>query len=134
MSNSMIAIAKDLRPLLVERPELAALVGQNIFPLYAPEDTTGDFIIYQRTDGGCEVNLMCVSSEWCEVTFNAVSDSYERSVEIAEAIRSTLQGGTVVKNDVILDRISEDYVGVNNAIKYVQILVFSIGKPKKDGQ
>ena len=134
MNNSMISIAKDLRPLLIARPELAELVGQKIFPLYAPEDTTGDFIIYQRTDGGSEVNQMCVSAEWCEVTFNAVSDSYESSVEIAEAIRSTFQGGTVIENDVILDRMSEDYIGVNNAIKYVQILVFSIGKPKKDGQ
>lgn len=129
--SSKLSIAKDLRPLLISKPILTALVGQNIFPLYAPEETKGDFIIYQRTDGGSERNLMGISDEWCEVTFNAVSDSYERSVDIAEAVRSALQDITVDGEDLILDHVAEDYIGVNNVIKYVQILVFALGKPEK---
>jgi hypothetical protein len=129
--SSKLSIAKDLRPLLLAKPDLTALVGQNIFPLYVPEGTSGDFILYQRTGGGSERNNMGVSDEWCDITFNAVSDSYVRSVEIAEQIRVAFQDITVEEEPLILTHNSEDYIGVGNVIKYVQILVFSLGKPEE---
>lgn len=129
--SSKLSIAKELRPLLLARPSLAALVGQNIFPLYATGEPNGDFILYQRTDGGSVTNQMCVTDEWCDVTFNTVSESYERSVDIAEALRSVLQDVSIDGEPMILDHAHEDYVGEGNVIKCVQVLVFSIGpKPK----
>ena len=129
---SKISIAKDLRPMLLAREELTALVGENIFPLYATEGTVGDFILYQRTAGGSEVNQMSLSAEWCEVTFNVVSDVYVKGVEIAEELRSALQDIYVDdKDQLVMTNSHEDFVGENNVVKYVQILVFSIGKSQE---
>ena len=129
---SKISIAKDLRPMLLARESLASLVGENIFPLYAPEGTTGDFILYQRTAGGSELNQMSLTSEWCEVTFNVVSDDYVKGVEIAEELRSILQDVYVDdKDQLVMTNSREDFVGENNVVKYVQILVFTVGKPQE---
>ena len=118
--------------MLLAREELTALVGENIFPLYAAEDTTGDFILYQRTAGGSEVNQMSLSAEWCEVTFNVVSDVYAKGVEIAEELRSALQDIYVDdKDQLVMTNSHEDFVGENNVVKYVQILVFSIAKSQE---
>ena len=129
---SKISIAKDLRPMLLARESLASLVGENVFPLYAPEGTAEDFILYQRTAGGSELNQMSLTSEWCEVTFNVVSDDYVKGVEIAEELRSALQDIYVDdKDQLVMTNSHEDFVGENNVVKYVQILVFSIGKSQE---
>lgn len=129
---SKISIAKDLLPLLLAKKDLTALVGDNIFPLYAPEDTTGDFILYQRTDGSSELDLMSVSSEWCEVTFNVVSEGYNVGVDIAEELRTALQDIYIGGDQMVMSKFREEFVGVNNVVKYVQILVFTCGnKPQE---
>lgn len=130
---SKISIAKELRPKLLAVENLTAMVGDNIFPLYAPEDTTGDFILYQRTKGGSYVNQMDISIEWCEVTFNVVSGGYGKSVEIAEELRKALQDVYVndKKDQLIMSDSHEEIVGEGNVVKYVQILVFTVGKPEE---
>ena len=128
---SMISIAKDLRPILLSKENLTAMVGDNIFPLYAPEDTTGDFILYQRTKGGSYVTQMSVSAEWCEVTFNVVSGGYGKGIDIAEELRKALQDVYVDKNQLVMSDSREEIVGEGNVVKYVQILVFTCGKPEE---
>ena len=128
---SMISIAKDLRPILLSKENLTAMVGDNIFPLYAPEDTTGDFILYQRTKGGSYVTQMSVSAEWCEVTFNVVSGGYGKGIDIAEELRKALQDVYVDDNQLVMSDTREEIVGEGNVVKYVQILVFTVGKPEE---
>lgn len=128
---SMISIAKDLRPILLSKENLTAMVGDNIFPLYAPEDTTGDFILYQRTKGGSYVTQMSVSAEWCEVTFNVVSGEYGKGIDIAEELRKALQDVYVDDNQLVMSDSREEIVGEGNVVKYVQILVFTVGKPEE---
>lgn len=128
---SMISIAKDLRPILLSKENLTAKVGDNIFPLYAPEDTTGDFILYQRTKGGSYVTQMGVAAEWCEVTFNVVSGEYGKGIDIAEELRKALQDVYVDKNQLVMSDTREEIVGEGNVVKYVQILVFTVGKPEE---
>ncbi len=127
----MISIAKDLRPILLSKENLTAKVGDNIFPLYAPEDTTGDFILYQRTKGGTYVNQMGVSAEWCEVTFNIVSGGYGEGIDIAEELRKALQDVYVDGDQLLMSDTREEIVGEGNVVKYVQILVFTVGKPEE---
>ena len=127
----MISIAKDLRPILLSKENLTAMVGDNIFPLYAPEDTTGDFILYQRTKGGSYVTQMSVSAEWCEVTFNVVSGGYGKGIDIAEELRKALQDVYVDDNQLVMSDSREEIVGEGNVVKYVQILVFTVGKPEE---
>ena len=128
---SMISIAKDLRPILLSKENLTAMVGDNIFPLYAPEDTTGDFILYQRTKGGSYVTQMSVSAEWCEVTFNVVSGGYGKGIDIAEELRKALQDIYIDGNQLVMSDSREEIVGEGNVVKYVQILVFTCGKPEE---
>ncbi len=127
----MISIAKDLRPILLSKENLTAMVGDNIFPLYAPEDTTGDFILYQRTKGGSYVTQMSVSAEWCEVTFNVVSGGYGKGIDIAEELRKALQDVYIDDDQLVMSDSREEIVGEGNVVKYVQILVFTVGKPEE---
>lgn len=127
----MISIAKDLRPILLSKENLTAMVGDNIFPLYAPEDTTGDFILYQRTKGGSYVTQMSVSAEWCEVTFNVVSGGYGKGIDIAEELRKALQDVYIDDDQLVMSDSREEIVGEGNVVKYVQILVFTCGKPEE---
>lgn len=124
---SKLSIAKDLRPILDSDNSLNLLVGTNVFPLFAPEDTRGDFVIYARTDYWCRKTLMGNVDEGCEITYNAVSDKYKKSVEIAERLRSILIDVRIDGDSLNLVRSSEEYVGVGNTLKYVQILVFGVG-------
>lgn len=126
--SSKLSIAKDLQPLLMKDEQLKSLVGGRIFPLYAPEDTKGDFVLYARTDYGSQITQMGVSDEWCEITYNAVSKVYLTSLSIAERIRAVLQDVTVDGEPIILGKTREDYVGESNLLRYVQILPFTIGK------
>jgi hypothetical protein len=128
MSKSKLSITKDLQPLLLKDAGLKKLVDGKIFPLYAPEDTDGDFVIYARTDYGSQLTMMGVADEWCEVTYNAVSKVYLTSLAIAERIRAVLQDVTVDGEPIILGKTREDFVGEGNQLRYVQILPFEIGK------
>lgn len=126
--SSKLSVTFDLLDLMLANEKLSSMVNGQIFPLVAPEDTTGDFIIYARTDGGTQMNMMCASDEWCELTYNVVTSKYMRGIEIAETLRAALQDITIDKEPMILTKTKEDYVGEGNLIKYVQILVFSVGK------
>ena len=127
MSKSKLSVGMDIRDILVLSDALKAYIGTNVFPLVAPEDTEGDFIIFARTNYGSQLSLMGVADEYCEITYNIVSSNYLRGVEIAEVFRNLLQDITVDKEPLYIGRAREDYVGEGNLIKYVQILPVSIG-------
>lgn len=64
---SKFSITTDIRKLLVNDNDLKALVGNNIFPLVAPEGTTGDFIMYYRDKYGKEYTNYGVFNDECTV-------------------------------------------------------------------
>ena len=41
-------IGNRIRTVLLADDGIAAMVGQNIYPIVAPENTDGDFIVYRR--------------------------------------------------------------------------------------
>lgn len=47
-TNGKWKIGNDVRNILLEDPDITAMVGTKIFPLIAPENTVGDFLIYMR--------------------------------------------------------------------------------------
>lgn len=116
-------ITTEIRSILQESPEIANLVGKNIYPLVAAEGTEGDFIVYQR-DGYKQVyTQMGVASQTPLIFVNAVSDDYDRSQELASLIYEALEG-TFSEPDmrIRLEDSTEDY---ENG-KYIQVLQFSI--------
>lgn len=120
------SITTDIRKLLIENVELQSIINSNIFPILAPEGTTGDFIIYYRDKYGKEYTTFGISNEQCTVWIGAVSDNYDRSQRIAELINEAIEGKHKNTSGYdyecrLLDS-TEDFEDK----KYIQILVFEI--------
>lgn len=112
-----------MRTLLLEDDRITKLISDKIFPLVAAENTEGDFIIYQRDEYSREYDKMSITSQKCRVFFNAVSDKYIISQEIAYLIDDILSGywEDHELNIKLVDSKEEFEAG-----KYIQVLLFEI--------
>lgn len=116
-------VTTEVRGLLLDSPEIFALIGERIFPLVAPVDTDGDFIVYQRDGYKQERTQMGVSTQKPQVYVNAISSDYDRSQELASLIYEVLEGDfTNPTMRIRLEDSTEDYEDG----KYIQVLLFSI--------
>lgn len=122
-ADSKFRVTNTIRQLLVSDERISNLVGNKIYPLYAPEDVTGDFLLYVRDEYSREYNKMSITSQTTNVYINAVSDDYDRSQELAYLIDDVLSGfHTDLHMEIKLMDSTED---VENK-KYIQSLLFSI--------
>lgn len=122
-ASNKFGITNEIRAILLENPVVSAVVGDKIFPLVAPKDTTGDFIIYQRDEYSIDRAKMGMVTQKCRVYINAVSEDYDRGQQLAAAIFEALEGDfTEPDMRIRLEDSTEDY----EAGKYIQILLFSI--------
>lgn len=138
MSRSVLSATKVLRNVLMSDATVASMVrtveGESvifkIFPLQAPADTVGDFILYCRS--GYEIddaNKMMAVREKSIVTLNVVSERYDSGLEVIEAIRSALiEHKTDPTLRLRITDAKEDITGwPDGAVtKYVQILTVEI--------
>lgn len=138
MSNSVLSATKILRRVLLDDPTVSSMVQSGvgeeaiykIFPLRAPADTEGDFILYCRS--GYEVddaNMMMSVREKSTVTLNVVTSRYDAGLVVVEAIRAALIEHKTSPNLVLrIADAKEDISGWPDgaATKYVQILVVEI--------
>nr|WP_315031343.1 hypothetical protein [uncultured Porphyromonas sp.]DAN73249.1 MAG TPA: hypothetical protein [Caudoviricetes sp.]DAT50989.1 MAG TPA: hypothetical protein [Caudoviricetes sp.] len=85
--------AEWVRSQLLQCEELQALVDKKIFPLIAPENTMGDYIIVYRSSYGRERDKTGDTSSRAFVTVLCFSDSYDSSLELAELVDAVLDGG-----------------------------------------
>lgn len=119
-------IGTTIRKILIENEEVKKLVGEKIFPLVAPQSTEGDLIVYYRDEYSKDYTNMGVYNDNCKVFVTIVSDNYDRSQEIAEAVDNALEGTFFQNTDnqiqVRLSDSTEDYA--DN--KYIQVLLFEI--------
>lgn len=120
---SKFKVTTEIRGILLGSPDVFDLVSDKIFPLVAPTDTIGDFIVYQRDGFKQEHTQMGVARQIPIVFVNAVSDDYDRSQELASLIYEALEG-TFTDPDmrIHLEDSTEDYEDG----KYIQVLQFSI--------
>jgi hypothetical protein len=140
MSN--ISVTNAVRTILLENEDIEAKlkhtdndgnVTYNIFPLFAPDGTDGDFIIYKRDGFDLERSKMGISQENCKIIMNVVSDKYDESQSLAELVYKTLEHSfkTPLKITIQLTDSLEDVDTIKDTsgttcIKYTQILYFSI--------
>ena len=118
-----LAITTEIRNILLDSEEITSLIGKKIFPVVAPMKTEGDFIIYQRDGYKQEYTKMGVARQIPTVFVNAVSDDYERSLELASLIYEALEGQFSNPDMTIhLEDSTEDY----SEGKYFQVLQFSV--------
>lgn len=121
-AENKFKIASVIRDLLLQNASVNELVSNKIYPLYAPEKTAGDFILYKREEYSIDYTKMGVSGVRCRIFINAISEDYDRSQEIAERVYQALVGKYSDGMQIKLIDSTEDMVDK----KYIQVLLFSI--------
>ena len=122
-AESKFKITTKVRAALLDKAEIADMIGNQVFPVVAPKDTNGDFIVYQRDEYSKEYTKMGISEQQCRVYVNAISEDYDRSQELAYQINEGLEGfHPDLKMDVRLIDSTEDFEDG----KYIQVLLFDI--------
>lgn len=126
MDNSILA-GKYLRNAMIENEELIKLIDPNkIFPLIANANTTFPFIVYSRTNLNAEYSKDGLVDNNATFAVIVVSDNYVQSLEIANAVRHSLEQYRLFNDDISIYPIKLDYVSeetIEDA--YIQRMSFS---------
>ena len=120
---NMFKNTTEVRAILLASESIKDIVDEKIFPVIAPENTEGDFIVYQRDGYKQDCTKFGVYRQVPIVNVIAVSENYDRSQELASLIYDTLSGDFTDPDIYIeLEDSTEDFI--DN--KYIQVLQFSI--------
>lgn len=122
-TTSKLKITTPIREILLDDAAIVEMVGEKIFPIVAPKDTSGDFIIYQRDGFLKDSTKMGVYNQVPAVYINAISDNYDRSQDLASLIYKCLEGSfeEPIMKITLIDSTEEYEDG-----KYIQILLFEV--------
>lgn len=82
-------LAEYIRERLLDSSDMRTLVGEHIYPVYAP-DVEGDFVIITRSSYKARETKFSILEYTTSVIIEAYSDDYARSLDIAEAIDAQL--------------------------------------------
>ena len=121
MNTSKFKIGTTIRQLLLNDEKIHNAVGDNIFPLIAPEETTGSFIIYQRDEYSKAYTKQGIYEEACIIYITVVADTYDTSQKIAIDVNDLLENYTDNFRIRLTDS-TEDYA----ESKFIQVLKFNI--------
>lgn len=120
---NMFKVTNEVRGILLKSKEIVGYVEDKIFPVMAPENTAGDYIIYQRDGYKQEYSKMGVARQTPLVNVIAISEDYGRSQDLASLIYDSLPGAWTDPDMYI--RLEDSTEGfIDN--KYIQVLQFSI--------
>lgn len=138
MSN-ILSASTLVRQLILSVPSVAEAIKvpdtdpvvYKCFPLRAPQDTVGSFIVYARTGYSSEDTAMGTAREKSIITANLVTDDYDEGQKLADDINDALRNDQ--KRDILRIRMTdatEDTTGWPDgaSTKFVQILTFEISK------
>ena len=120
-------VGNDIRELLLADASITEAVGQNIFPVIAPVDTFGDFILYRREKYSKTWTKMGVVEDDCQISVSVISDSYDSATSIAQTIDNCLTGQHYIKDNTV--RLNIDLVDSTEDFednKYIEVLLFRI--------
>lgn len=121
-SRKIFTAIIDVVSLLSASQTIQNLVGDKIYPLINTDETDGDFIAYQRA-GYQRLDTNMATASKATFFMTAVSNTYDRSLEIAEAVYNTLEGDhSQYDLRIKLVDYEEDYIDK----KFVQILKFTL--------
>lgn len=119
-------IGNQLRALLMKDDEVKEAVGTKIFPIVAPENTVGDFIVYSRQAYSKQSAKQGVYEDRAVVALAAISDSYDKAVALASKIDNALTGRHILEDGtkvyVELTDSTEEYQDE----KYIETIIFAI--------
>lgn len=119
-----ISIGSYINEKLGSSEELASLVGEKVFPISTQKEIDFPFIVYQRGELTPSYTKDLLGDDAIRVEFIVASDKYFQSVEVAEALRNTLEGKRSKKYGITETKLvsaGEDLLEGT----FVQSLVFS---------
>lgn len=119
-------IGNEVRALLLNNPDIVQKLGHNIYPIVAPENTDGEFIIYQRDKYRKSWTKMGIYEDECHLYVMAIADDYDAAIDLAEMIDNTLTGKhTTEKGEgFTMDLIDSGEDFTDN--KFIETLLFEI--------
>lgn len=116
----------DIKDILEQNSAITQFTGNNIYPLVAPENTLGDFIVYRRIKYSREYAKMGLSEDTARIEITAIADSYEDSISLAALIDSTLTGSHNNEEGYSLTfQLFDSEEGFDD-MKYLQTLIFEV--------
>lgn len=123
MKIDMFKITTELRAILLDNEEIIDLIDDKIYPIIAPEDTDGSFIVYQRDGYKQAYSKLGVAEQIPIVNIAAISDNYDCSQVLASLIYNSLSGKFRDPDiHIQLEDSTEDFIDS----KFIQVLQFSI--------
>lgn len=134
MISSAISATTRIYELLSKDEELKKLVNDNIFPIAAPLETNGDFIVLARQEYKENRNNMLAHEEIATILLNVISTEYIKGLEILERVRSVLRDANFCPDIVFVD--GEETItgwGDSGITKYVQTLTFEVSSLALNG-
>lgn len=115
-----------MREILLSFEEIVELVGEHVYPCVAPENTEGNFYVYNRTEYSRTYEKFGLYTDTATLLLRAVSDDYDTSVTMAELADAVLSG--LHKSDdgvVIKFKLVDSKEGFDD-FKYYQDLYFAV--------
>lgn len=119
-------IGNTIRDILLGDFDVNYQVGNHIYPVVAPENTKGDFIVYYRQKYSKTLTKQGVVQDECEVVVLAISENYDDALELASNIDSALTGTHTTEYGCKVDILLADSSEAFEDNKYIETLVFSI--------
>lgn len=119
-------VGNDIRDILLADSGVTAQVGAHIYPIVAAEGTDGDFIVYSRQEYSKSSVKQGVYEDRCRVAVVAISDNYDRAIDLADSIDLALTGTHINKDNVSIEIYLEDSTETYEDNKYIETLLFRI--------
>lgn len=126
--QTKFAVCTLLRELLLKDEEVSKYVKNQVYPIIAPENTNGNYIVYIRDEYSIERTKQGIYNQNCIVYISCVSTNYDTSQEIADAVFQCLDNKYNISNDkqyiesIEMIDSTEDYDGD----VFIQTLQFKI--------
>lgn len=127
MINSIL-LGKHIFNFLSTDEEIKNIVGKKIFPLVVAHDVEYPFIVFSRTNvNPSYISKDGVTQDTVVVEISAVSDNYNKSCDLANAIRKCLElkkykDETITIHSIKLNSVEETFNTDDNS--FIQTLAF----------
>ena len=126
-SKSSLSAGLMIASLLGNAEEVSAIVGNKIFPVTAKAGVLLPFIFYRRTKTDINPVKAGHGAETVRIEFNCYAQTYKASVQLAEAVRDTLDHAQLEMDGVRLRSCTyEDSAEGYEDDAYVQSLIFNL--------
>ncbi len=99
-----MTLQQGIKTYLESRTDITTVVGNRIFPLIAPQDTTYPYIVFQKISTNQQHDLGgSAGFNRARMQFNCWSKTYLEAAEISEKIRLNMDGfGSAFMGDVFV--------------------------------